>query len=115
MIVTTKRPGPLRDRLGLVLLDLGKTGFFRCLALKSLDMLPSLSYCSPGLHESPVRIPLSRLGAQDALACRDDGWVFMAMQKPMAGGTRSRGRGVLSWGEGTTTAENAASAVLDNF
>lgn len=41
----------------------------------------------------------------------------MAVQKPMAGGTRGRGRGrgVLSWGEGTTTAEHAASAVLDDF
>ena len=37
----------------------------------------------------------------------------MAVQKPAAGGTR--GRGVLSWGEGTTTAEHAASAVLDDF
>lgn len=113
MVVTTKRLSPLRDRLGLVLLDLGQAGLFSSLTLEPLDMLSSLSHCSPGLHECPVCISLSRFGAQDALACRDDGWVFMAMQKPAA--LRTRCCVVLDWRDGTTPAEHTTTAVVDDF
>jgi hypothetical protein len=95
-MLTTHMTRPLRNGLGLILLDLCEAGpakpwsvhaivthssrpgaaavtgdsLFRGLTLNALDVLPGLPHRSPGVDERLVSFSLCRLSAEDSLTSR---------------------------------------------
>jgi len=92
VFVTAHMTCPLRNGLGLTLLDLRKAGLFRSLALQTFDMVPGLLDREPGVVEGPVSVSLCRLGAHDSLTSRHDGRVLgIAVEKAAVMPIRRRG------------------------
>lgn len=110
-MLTTHMTRPLRNGLGMILLDLCEAGpgkpwsvyaivarssrssaaavtgdsLFRSLTLKALDMLPRLPHRSLGVGERLVSLLLCRLSAEDSLTSRRNRRVLgVAVEEPAA-------------------------------
>jgi hypothetical protein len=70
----------------------GSDLLLRSLALKTLNVFPSLPHCSPCLEECPVSISLCRLGTNDPLSGSDNRGVLSVAGEEVAAGTRVYGR-----------------------
>jgi len=85
VIVTTHMTRPLRNGLGLILLDLCEAGLFRSLTLKALDVLPGLPHRTLGVGERLVSLSLCLLSAEDSLTSRQNRRVLgISVEEPTA-------------------------------